>query len=346
MDWCEAIYPAYARLTDDPVTVAEASVNARVGSNDGRFAPPLPAEGHVPSQQHLCLSLSAATAKSLREHAAPFARCCQSAYSAPMSGRWLAAPPSKTIDMHLSNAEISMAARLHLGVEVLEGNHVCRFCGEVLDVHGVHAISCMSGGDVLLRHNRVRNAIFRYACRGRLNAELEKSGILDEEGVFVDLSRPADIMVEDLGAAHGMERVALDIKVINALGAGHFADTLQGPLVAAEKYREAALSRANVRARCAERGVRYEPIVFTAQGGCEKHAEAILSQIADSVANAECRGKGKVKAELLQTLSLSIAQSVAKAVLRRVPRPRYLHSDSNIGTFLAEIATLKEPPDD
>ena len=38
----------------------------------------------------------------------------------------------------------------------------------------------------------------------------------------------------------GMERVALDVKVINALGANHFDETLQGSQVAASNYREFA----------------------------------------------------------------------------------------------------------
>ena len=86
--------------------------------------------------------------------------------------------------------------------------------------------------------------------------------------------------------------------------------------------------------------------VFTDQGGCEKHAEAIISQIADSVAQAECRDKGKVKAEMLETISMSIARSVAKAVMRRQPRPRQAQICTESSTFLSEIAVLEEPMED
>ena len=130
------------------------------------------------------------------------------------------------------------------------------------------------------------------------------------------------------------------------MGASHYADTLEGPLVAAVKYRDAAAARNNVRARCAEKGVRYEPLVFTAQGGCEKHAEAIISQIADNVAQAECRDKGKVKAEMLETISMSIARSVATAVIRRRPRRLQAQSHNASSTFLSEIAILEDPIED
>ena len=91
-------------------------------------------------------------------------------------------------------------------------------------------------------------------------------------------------------------------------------------LTFSEKYRETACARGNVRARCAAKGVRYEPLVFTTQGGCEKHAEAIISKIADKVSQVESRDAGKIKAEFLEAICMSIAKSVAKAVVRRRPR--------------------------
>lgn len=164
--------------------------------------------------------------------------------------------------------------------------------------------------------------------------------------MFVDVARPADVMVDDMDAtSRGHERVALDIKVINALGAGHYQDTLEGSLVAAEKYRESACARGNVRARCEARGVRYEPLVFTTQGGCEKHSEAIITQIADKVAQVECRDAGKVKAEILETICMSIMRSVAKAVIRRRPRARVQKSEV-AASWLLDMAGLEEPVDE
>ena len=92
-------------------------------------------------------------------------------------------------------------------------------------------------------------------------------------------------------------------------------------------------------------GVRYEPMVFTTQGGCEKHAEAIISQIADRVGQAECRDAGKVKAELLECVCMSIMRSVAKAVIRRRPRPRTQMCSRSL-TLVTELNSLEERADD
>ena len=165
--------------------------------------------------------------------------------------------------------------------------------------------------------------------------------MLDEPGIFLDLSRPADVLIDGIcSGARMQERTALDIKIINALGQGHYDDTQEGALVAAERYRATACSRARIFERCAERGIRYEPLVFTTQGALEKHSEAILSQITDAIPRNECQEARQVKAELLEAISFSIARSVAKAVMRRRPRGRYQ------APATAEITVLTEPMDE
>ena len=177
-----------------------------------------------------------------------------------------------------------------------------------------------------------------------MNPELEKAGILDEPGVFVDMARPADVFVPNFGQASSGTRVALDVKVINALGQNHYLETLDGPMVAAENYRETAALRGDVRVRCLARGIRYEPVVFTTQGGCDKHSEALLSQIADVVARTESREPGVVKAELLQLISMSIMKSVANAVIRRSSGAR--SGGSEQVPMAIELATLDETLED
>ena len=66
--------------------------------------------------------------------------------------------------------------------------------------------------------------------------------------------------------------------------------------------------------------------MFTTQGGIERHAEAVLSQLAEAVAKEESDDLAVVKAELLERISLCIARSVARSALKRSPetgRPSY-----------------------
>ncbi len=84
-----------------------------------------------------------------------------------------------------------------------------------------------------------------------------------------------------------------------------------------------------------------EPLVFTTPGGCERHAEGILSTMADAVAREEGRERAAVKAELLEAISLSIARSVAKAIIRR-RRPITNARAASVWRFATEYAMLEE----
>jgi hypothetical protein len=163
-------------------------------------------------------------------------------------------------------------------------------------------------------------------------------GLLDEPAVVVSMRRPADVLVDISAQAHGnFRKVAWDVKVINALGAGHIDATLQSPLAAADAYRLSALERQDTANLCAEKGIKYEPLVFTAQGGIQRNAEAVLSSLAAAIARVEGKALAKVKAEILEDLSLTLARRAARAILRRAPRPDRPTSDA-CSRLLAEGA--------
>ena len=70
-----------------------------------------------------------------------------------------------------------------------------------------------------MRHNAIRDAIYRFALRAKTNPELEKAGLLAEPGMLLDLRRPADVLIEGvMRTDHAatllspMERTALDVK--------------------------------------------------------------------------------------------------------------------------------------
>lgn len=203
-----------------------------------------------------------------------------------------------------------------------------------MDTKAVHCLSCTCGGDLLLRHDDVRDILHSLAQRGLLQPSLEKAGLLSERGVFVNLRRPADVLVERLGpAARGrrdaddggrVQRVALDVKVIHALGANHFEMTLQSSQSALAAYRDEQMGHLDTFAQCSARGSRYEPMVFSAQGGCHSDAEGILHQIAQAVADDEGISKSVLKAEMMEQLAISLARSAARAIVRRT-RPAADH---------------------
>ena len=144
---------------------------------------------------------------------------------------------------------------------------------------------------------------------------------MEDDSIFVNLRRPADVLAVfgPRPSNRTLERTALDVKVINALGQGHLDNTTRSGLAAAEVYRDEQLQHLNTAELCRDRGIIYEPLVFTTQGGVEGHAEAIISRISAAVAANEDSCAAQVKAEMLQSISLSVARSVARAIRRRRP---------------------------
>ena len=71
----------------------------------------------------------------------------------------------------------------------------CPLCDVVMDSQGVHSRCCSAGGDRTLRHNALRNAVFRLAKEAGANPELEKPSLLlpERPGDLVSQRRPADI---------------------------------------------------------------------------------------------------------------------------------------------------------
>ena len=129
------------------------------------------------------------------------------------------------------------------------------------------------------------------------------------------------MLVRSPGAsAANPAKVAWDVKVINSLGSDHLDHTLQGALSAADEYRERSLEHQDTARRCLENGVRYEPLVFTLQGGVQANAEAILSDLAVAVAKAEGKDHKVIKNELLQDISLTLTRGAARDIARRAPQ--------------------------
>ena len=138
-----------------------------------------------PRQQGVSQKLAAASARALRDQASPCDQTRLQAYSAPGAGRWLGSAPSETLDKHLTSQQLFTTTAARLGVDVYEEDGSCNFCGAVLDAKGVHALSCTCGGDMIFAHNAVRDLVFDFARRGRLNPELEKAGLLQDPMVWL-----------------------------------------------------------------------------------------------------------------------------------------------------------------
>ena len=95
------------------------------------------------------------------------------AVQAPRAGAWVGAAPSRALDTLLTNAEIRSRVGRRLGVAIGEEGP-CPFCMQGNDAYGIHAETCMGGGDKVTAHNTTRNTIHQHAKTGGATPQLEK----------------------------------------------------------------------------------------------------------------------------------------------------------------------------
>jgi hypothetical protein len=280
----------------------------------------------------------------------PDVRVRQNAFSAKGGGEMFEVTPSKTLDTQLTSSEFATNVACTLGVDVLDAGAPCNMCGMMQDCAGIHALSCMSGGDQVYEHNAVRDVIFDFCERGRLRPKLEEPNLLASGSQANSRERPADVLViphialarqlPDGSRAIRAERVCFDFAVINALGANHWSLTADVGGQAAEEYDSFKRRRNNTEERCAQQGLRFWPVVLEQQGGMSKAADTALRAIAVAVATCEGLDEQVIRRAIMQRISVVIARSVGSRVARRVrsapcARPAWAAAAPNLG-YLAQ----------
>ena len=77
--------------------------------------------------------------------------------SSPHAASWLSMPPCERQGLHLEPSQFQVAVKWWLGLDT-SGDAQCALCPEnSLDPLGHHATTCKRGGDVVYRHNRLRD---------------------------------------------------------------------------------------------------------------------------------------------------------------------------------------------
>ena len=85
--------------------------------------------------------------------------------------------------------------------------------------------------------------------------------------------------------------------------------------------------------------MKYEPLVFSVQGGIQKNAEAILTQLAVDISRQEGKASSLIKAEITRDLSLSLLRSAVTAVAKRTPR--WIRYHDNAGSRLIAASNFR-----
>ena len=231
-----------------------------------------------------------------------------------------------SVSTHLSNAGLTYGICDRLGVDIYRRASRCPFCNATQDAKGNHAKGCMSGGDVTLRRNALRDLTGFHARSGPTMVACKPSRILSRPDGPEELSRrrPADILLRNWQEAPleapGVTQAALDFAIINALGAAHISTTREmSGAMAAHKYGERKLLYEDTARRCLQEGIVLKPVVFTAQGAADPASLKTLEVLHRGVAGSTGIHLGQVRSEYMIKVSVALLRANARAARRRDP---------------------------
>lgn len=228
--------------------------------------------------------------------------------SAPHACSWVTALPSSGdgSDTIMAPKVFRTAVRRLLGLPVFPSPVPCPLCMQTMDIFGDHAVCCSGAGDLVVRHNRVRNIIFKLAEYGLMTPEMEKVGIL---GPTDDSKRrPGDVSIRTWGPTRGL---AIDVAVICPFASCHMDKK--------EPCEAYALGRKHRKYDGGFEGSEYDfcPVVFEVGGGVNREGLAALKRIISCAAKRDGTAFSAFCARAWARISCSIQNAAAQAIVSR-----------------------------
>ncbi|KAL5487251.1 hypothetical protein EMCRGX_G012340 [Ephydatia muelleri] len=196
-----------------------------------------------------------------------------------------------------------------LGLDTSEGSQ-CTLCPGVLDHLGHHAVTCKYGGDVVSRHNKIRDILVETCRRAHIGVQVEVGNNLTHDH---NKTRPADILLSNwfLG-----KPAALDVSITSPLNP---LTLLEAGVLAksAAQVTEARKHQAND-PKCSELGWVCVPMVAESYGAWGDETSSIISSIASRLATSTCKSKSVVLNDIYGRLNVHLVRANATAILSRI----------------------------
>eukprot|EP00731_Ephydatia_muelleri_P015149 Em0008g869a len=222
---------------------------------------------------------------------------------------WLTVVPSPGLNLHLEPNEFQIAVKWWLGMDVSFGS-CCPHCPDHrLDPLGHHALMCKHGGDVVLRHNSLRDVFVEFCHRACLGGQVEVGSGQGHDRLN---SRPADVLVKNW---HLGKPAAFDLTITSPLN----PTTLTEAGVKCGSSAQVAEVRKHAAndGKCKELGWVCIPLAVESYGCWGMEAQESFKRLAARLAIQMGCSRSQATTTLYQRLSLSLVRANARALLSR-----------------------------
>ena len=184
----------------------------------------------------------------------------------------------------------------------------CPACPRQSDTLGDHALCCASGGEMIARHNQVRDVIYDVAMEAGLNPTKEGHALIPNS-----LRRPADILIPRWA---GPLDAALDVTVTHPLQAATRAAPTPGHTLTLAYTRKVS----DAGELCQREGLAFVPLVAESLGGLHHTMVDQLRRLGRAVALHTGQDEGITTSNLASRVSLTLAKGLASMLVNRIPR--------------------------
>ena len=223
--------------------------------------------------------------------------------SAPHAASWFSVVPSIGLGLHMDSDEFQTAVKWWLGIDTSCGS-TCALCPySALDPLGHHAATCKRRGDVVLRHNKLKDILVESFHWAHLHIHVEAGSGLSHDQPH---SRPADILVFDW--EHG-KLAALDLTVTSPLNTNFLQEAGVTAGVAAQAA-EAQKHAANDQ-KCSDLGWACGPLAVESYSAWGNKAQECFSCLASCLAVHTSSSKSKATFNIYSQLNLALARGIA-----------------------------------
>jgi hypothetical protein len=224
----------------------------------------------------------------------------------PHAGAFVTAVPSNEDgnDTLLKPRVFRTAVLYRLGLPVLNQSKPCPLCMQTINVYGDHATCCAKKGDLVIRHNALRNLVNAIACDGVLNPHMEKKGILGPTSG----RRPGDVSIPDWSGSP----LAIDVAVTSPI--------IKASVRVNSPCEEYAANQKHRKYDASFEGSNYSfcAMVFETFGAVNQEGEEVLRQIFRYAAKHLGREFSSYCVRAWARVSCTLQRSVAQAILNRI----------------------------
>jgi hypothetical protein len=226
--------------------------------------------------------------------------------STQYASAWMMCAPNPKKGNFLDNQSFTLLLKYWLGIPIFSTNSKCRLCGSTLDIFGDHALHCKKKGNIVRRHDHVRDVLFNFLNIASIQAKKEIVGYLAGEK-----SRVGDIVLPFGGSGLQTNTECLyDVTIFSSL----YIDRINNSSMEKESTAELAV-RSKLTKRKADglglidtsKGKRkFIPLGFEALGGFSFNSKKFVDYIAMEWSSKSGVDKSIAKAAIVSKVSMAI----------------------------------------